>query len=95
MANKTIPLTHDHEWTNKEWDWPMQHNDGVVKVINTPDMFDVHFDCQFFTPKEIEVRAFPLQCKATAFEIAQESESCETRAYRGLANIFNVASLKF
>ncbi len=50
---EVIPMTHDFE--GKEWDWPMQHDDGVVKMINTDDQFEVHLDCQYFTPKEIEV----------------------------------------
>jgi crystallin alpha B len=58
MAASMIPLTHD--WTKTQWDWPMQHDDGVVKVVNTPELFDVHFDCQLFTPKEIEVKTFSL-----------------------------------
>lgn len=48
-----IPLGHD--WVGEQWDWPLQHNDGVVKMVNTKDKFEVGFDCQFFTPKEIEV----------------------------------------
>jgi HSP20 family molecular chaperone IbpA len=49
-----IPLAH--EWSGTQWDWPLQHNDGVVKVINTKEKFEVGLDCQFFTPKEIEVK---------------------------------------
>uniref|UniRef100_A0A914VHP9 SHSP domain-containing protein n=1 Tax=Plectus sambesii TaxID=2011161 RepID=A0A914VHP9_9BILA len=45
-----------HEWTGAQWDWPLQHNDGVVKMVNTKEQFEVAFDCQFFTPKEIEVK---------------------------------------
>lgn len=49
-----IPL--GHEWAGEQWDWPLQHNDGIVKVVNSKDHFEVGLDCQFFTPKEIEVR---------------------------------------
>ena len=28
----SIEVTHD--WAADQWDWPSQHNDGVVKVIN-------------------------------------------------------------
>uniref|UniRef100_A0A914VMA1 SHSP domain-containing protein n=1 Tax=Plectus sambesii TaxID=2011161 RepID=A0A914VMA1_9BILA len=54
MESTMIPMSHD--WAGKEWDWPLQHEDGTVKVNNTADHFDVQLDCQFFTPKEIEVR---------------------------------------
>ena len=49
----SIPIGHD--WVGETWDWPLQHNDGVVKVTNTPEKFEVGLDVQFFTPNEIEV----------------------------------------
>ncbi|CAD6187960.1 unnamed protein product [Caenorhabditis auriculariae] len=49
----SIEVTHDSAST---WDWPLQHNDGVVKVHNTKDKFEVGLDVQFFTPKDIEVK---------------------------------------
>uniref|UniRef100_A0AC34RFT1 SHSP domain-containing protein n=1 Tax=Panagrolaimus sp. JU765 TaxID=591449 RepID=A0AC34RFT1_9BILA len=50
----SIEITHN--WDAKQWDWPLQHNDGVVRVINTPQKFEVGLDASFFTPKEIEVK---------------------------------------
>ncbi|PAV74266.1 hypothetical protein WR25_24541 [Diploscapter pachys] len=48
-----IEITHD---AAEQWDWPLQHNDGVVKVHNTKERFEVGLDVSFFTPKEIEVK---------------------------------------
>ncbi len=50
----TVPISHD--WVGETWDWPLQHNDGVVKVLNTKERFEVGLDVQFFRPNEIEVR---------------------------------------
>ncbi|PAV75908.1 hypothetical protein WR25_01219 [Diploscapter pachys] len=46
-----IELTRD-----SQWDWPLQHNDGVVRLVNTNDKFEVSLDAQYFTPNEIEVK---------------------------------------
>ncbi|VDN04298.1 unnamed protein product [Thelazia callipaeda] len=49
-----VALTHN--WSADLWDWPLQHNDGVTKVTNTQELFEVGLDVSFFTPKEIEVK---------------------------------------
>jgi len=51
----SIPVGHDTTASNV-WDWPLQHSDGVVRVTNTNEKFEVGLDVQFFTPNEIEVR---------------------------------------
>uniref|UniRef100_A0A914IDD4 SHSP domain-containing protein n=1 Tax=Globodera rostochiensis TaxID=31243 RepID=A0A914IDD4_GLORO len=53
MAMSSIPIEHD---AASQWDWPLQHTDGVVKVHNTKDKFEVGLDVQFFAPQEIEVK---------------------------------------
>lgn len=53
MAEK-VELTHN--WSADHWDWPLQHNDDVIRVTNTKDKFEVGLDASFFTPKEIEVK---------------------------------------
>ncbi|CAI5439068.1 unnamed protein product [Caenorhabditis angaria] len=54
----TIPVTSD---AAESWDWPLQHNDGVVKVTNTAEKFEVGLDAGFFGPKDIDVRVNGLE----------------------------------
>ena len=54
MAAQQIEVGHN--WAAEQWDWPLQHSDGVVKVIHTKEKFEVALDCPFFTPKEINIR---------------------------------------
>lgn len=49
----SIPITTD---SAASWDWPLQHNDGVVKVTNTSEKFEVGLDAGFFGPNDIDVK---------------------------------------
>ncbi len=53
MEHQSVAVEHD--WTAEMWDWPLQHQDGVVKIINTKERFEADLECPFFTPKEIDV----------------------------------------
>ncbi|KAI6201075.1 SHSP domain-containing protein [Aphelenchoides besseyi] len=43
-----VPITHDDA---KLLDWPLQHNDGVVKVHSTSDRWEIGLDSSFFRSK--------------------------------------------
>ena len=49
------PIEVTHEWSGQQWDWPLQHNDGVVRVLDSSDKWEVGLDVAYFTPNEIEV----------------------------------------
>ena len=51
-----MKLDVTHNWTEKMWDWPLQHADGVAKVHNDIDGFEVQLEMQAYTPKEISVQ---------------------------------------
>jgi len=38
------------------WDWPLQHNDGMVLVHNDKDRFEADLECPSFKPNEIDVK---------------------------------------
>ncbi|KAI6235782.1 Heat shock protein Hsp-12.2 [Aphelenchoides besseyi] len=49
----SVPV--EHNWSAEQFDWPLQHQDGVVSVTNTSDKWSVGFDVQHFKPDEIQV----------------------------------------
>jgi len=52
----TSRIETTHNWsTPEQWEWPLQHHDGVVQVHSSPYHFEVGLDCAPFTPHEIEV----------------------------------------
>lgn len=52
----SIEVTHN--WQAEQWDWPLQHNDGVVKVKEDNHKWEVGIEAQYFTPKEINVSIY-------------------------------------
>ena len=59
LTAQRIPISTDEGMmpaNAPQWDWPLQHNDGIVKVQDLPDRWEVDMDMAYFTPQEIEVR---------------------------------------
>jgi crystallin, alpha B len=54
LTAQRIPISHD-EPVAQQWDWPLQHNDGIVKVQDLNDRWEVDMDMAYFAPNEIEV----------------------------------------
>ncbi|VDK20256.1 unnamed protein product [Anisakis simplex] len=54
QMSTTLPIVRN--WVGELWDWPLQCSDGVVRVTNTRDKFEVGLDVQYFAPNEIEVK---------------------------------------
>ena len=55
LTAQRIPISHD-EPVAQQWDWPLQHNDGIVKVQDLNDRWEVDMDMAYFAPNEIEVK---------------------------------------
>ncbi|KAI3415439.1 hypothetical protein GPALN_005047 [Globodera pallida] len=51
--SQIVDVTHD--LATDLWDWPLQHEDGVVHVHNGHDCWEVALDAAFFRPDEIEI----------------------------------------
>jgi len=55
MAGKgdDVPLTHN--WSAETWDWPLERNDGVIKVVHAGNKFEVGLAVGEYRPDEIKV----------------------------------------
>uniref|UniRef100_A0A1I7UDC1 SHSP domain-containing protein n=1 Tax=Caenorhabditis tropicalis TaxID=1561998 RepID=A0A1I7UDC1_9PELO len=49
----SIAVGHDE---GTKWDWPFQKGDGVVKVLDYEDHFEVGLEAHNFQPNEIDVK---------------------------------------
>uniref|UniRef100_A0A915K566 SHSP domain-containing protein n=1 Tax=Romanomermis culicivorax TaxID=13658 RepID=A0A915K566_ROMCU len=56
MENKDRIIEVQHDLVGNLWDWPLERNDGIVKVVNTADYFEVGFHVPQFAPQEIDVK---------------------------------------
>ncbi|KAL3110403.1 hypothetical protein niasHT_011841 [Heterodera trifolii] len=54
MSRQTLDVSLDSTATDL-WDWPLQHEDGVVHVHNGHDCWEVALEVAFFRPGEIEI----------------------------------------
>lgn len=39
------------------WDWPLQHNDGMVDIVNDNEHFEANLEMPTFKPSDIEVNS--------------------------------------
>uniref|UniRef100_A0A914H1R1 SHSP domain-containing protein n=1 Tax=Globodera rostochiensis TaxID=31243 RepID=A0A914H1R1_GLORO len=51
--SQIVDVTHD--LATDLWDWPLQHEDGVVQVHNGQNGWEVGLDVGVFRPNEIEI----------------------------------------
>jgi HSP20 family molecular chaperone IbpA len=47
----------EHNWSQEQWDWPLQKHDGIARVKNLPEFWEVGVEVPYFRPDEIEVKA--------------------------------------
>jgi len=52
-AAAEVPMTHN--WSADTWDWPLERADGVIKVHNTGNKFEVGLAVGEFRPDEIKI----------------------------------------
>ncbi|KAK6114637.1 Hsp20/alpha crystallin family protein [Brugia pahangi] len=58
-----------------QWDWPLNKNDGKVKVVNTAEKFEVVLEAVYFQPKDIEVKVIGDQLVVRASENQKKEKS--------------------
>jgi len=56
MSTAQDRLVSDQRRSSSQWDWPLQHNDGIVGVLETETGIKVGLEVPSFTAREIEVR---------------------------------------
>ncbi|CAJ0602981.1 unnamed protein product [Cylicocyclus nassatus] len=74
----------------KEWDWPLQHNDDSVKVMEDDRKFSVELDAQYFSPKEIQVKAIGDQIQIQMDHEARGTD--KTIVSRSITRTYNLPS---
>uniref|UniRef100_A0A158R4V0 SHSP domain-containing protein n=1 Tax=Syphacia muris TaxID=451379 RepID=A0A158R4V0_9BILA len=93
---ETIPVGQD--FVAETWDWPLQQADGVVRVTNTKDKFEVGLDVQFFKPNEIEVKVtgqdLLINCRHEVRADTYGSVAREVHRSYKLPNDVNTATIK-
>ncbi|CAG9531249.1 unnamed protein product [Cercopithifilaria johnstoni] len=73
-----------------QWDWPLNKDDGVVKVINTDEKFEVTLEAVYFQPKEIEVKVIGDQLVVRCLREPKEGQFGEIR--REISRSYNLPS---
>ncbi|KAJ1363617.1 hypothetical protein KIN20_023522 [Parelaphostrongylus tenuis] len=80
----SIPVDYNKDY---QWDFPLQHNDEFVKIIDDSKHFQVGLDAKFFSPNEIEVKTvgdsieIRMDHEATGDDVHSVSRSI-TRSYK-------------
>uniref|UniRef100_A0A1I8BDY3 SHSP domain-containing protein n=1 Tax=Meloidogyne hapla TaxID=6305 RepID=A0A1I8BDY3_MELHA len=94
----TQPIEITHEWTAQQWDWPLQHNDGVVRIHDLPNRWEVGLDVAYFTPNEIEVKVvgdhLNIHCKHESRSDEHGSVSREINRSYKLPDNVNIQTIK-
>uniref|UniRef100_A0A915PTG5 SHSP domain-containing protein n=1 Tax=Setaria digitata TaxID=48799 RepID=A0A915PTG5_9BILA len=71
-----------------QWDWPLNKDDGTVKVINTDEKFQVTLEAVYFQPKEIEVKVIGDQLAIRCSREAKDGQIGEIK--REISRTYNL-----